>query len=88
MATQPCPLSSTFSLKPHRLRSDGNEWILHIPQSSGNIGTSPSDWLESYPGDSLWRSYPFAEMKSVYSIAPADWASTDQELKLLVSIVK
>ena len=33
--------------------SDGNEGVLHIPQSSSTAGTSPSDCLVSYPGHSL-----------------------------------
>ena len=45
--------------------SNGNEGLLHIPQSS-KIGVSPSDCLVSYSGHSL------AEMQSVYSTAPAD----------------
>ena len=32
------------------LGSDGNEEVLHIPQSSSIIETSPSDCLVSYPG--------------------------------------
>ena len=36
-------------------------------------GTSLSDCLVSYPGHSLRRSYPSAEVQSVYSTAPADW---------------
>ena len=36
-------------------------------------GNSPSDYLVSYLGHSL-GGYPSAEMQSVYSIAPADWA--------------
>ena len=45
-------------------------------QSPSITGASPSDCLVSYPGHSLvgWGSFPSAEMKSVYSIAPADWA--------------
>ena len=31
-------------------KSDGNEGILHIPQSSSIIEASPSDCLASYPG--------------------------------------
>ena len=54
--------------------SDGNEGVLHIPQSSSTAGTSPSDCLVSYPGHSLGGSYPSAEKQSVYSTAPADWA--------------
>ena len=57
--------------------SDGNERVLRIPQSSSTAGTSPSDCLVSYPGHSLWGggSYPSAEVQSVYSTVPADWAS-------------
>ena len=54
--------------------SDGNEGVLHIPQSSSIAGTSPSDGLVPYPGHSLGGSYHSAEKQSVYSTAPADWA--------------
>ena len=55
--------------------SDGNKGVLRIPQSSSNTGTSPSDCLVSYSGNSLaGGSSPSAEKKSVYSTAPADWA--------------
>ena len=55
--------------------SNGNEGVLRIPQSSSTAGTSPSDCLVSYPGHSLGGgSYPSAEVQSVYSTAPADWA--------------
>ena len=47
--------------------SDGNEELLRIPQSSSITVTSPSDYLESYP---------FAEMQSVYSTAPADFGNS------------
>ena len=33
--------------------NDGNEGVLHIPQSSSITGTSPSDCWVSYPGHSL-----------------------------------
>ena len=33
--------------------SDGNEWVLRIPQSSSITGASPLDCLVSYPGRSL-----------------------------------
>ena len=33
--------------------SDGNERVLHIPQSSSITGTFPSDCLVSYPEQSL-----------------------------------
>ena len=55
--------------------SDGNEGVLRIPQSSSITATSRSDCLVSYPGHSLGGgSYPSAEVQSVYSTAPADWA--------------
>ena len=53
--------------------SNGNEGVLYIPQIS-KVGALPSDCLMSYPGHSLGDSYPSAEMQSVYSTAPADWA--------------
>ena len=54
---------------------DGNEVVLRIPQIPNITGTSPSDCLVSKPGYSLRGSYPSAEMQSVYSTAPADWAN-------------
>ena len=49
--------------------------VLRIPQSSSITEASPSDSTVSYIGHSLGESYPSAEMQSVYSTAPADWAS-------------
>ena len=55
--------------------SNGNEGVLRIPQSSNTAGTSPTDCLVSYTGHSLGGgSYPSAEVQSVYSTAPTDWA--------------
>ena len=55
--------------------SNGNEGVLRISQSPSINWTSPSDCLVSYPGCSLgWVSYPSAEVQSVYSTAPANWA--------------
>ena len=48
--------------------------ILRIPQSMSISRTSPSDYLESYAGDSLEESNPSAEKRSMYSLAPADLA--------------
>ena len=54
-----------------------NEGLLHILQGS-RTGTSPSDRLVPYIGNSLvslcrgW--YPSAEMQATYSTAPTDWA--------------
>ena len=44
---------------------DGNERVLHIPQSSSIIGTTPSDCLVSYLGHSLEVGYSSGEMQSV-----------------------
>ena len=54
--------------------SDGNEGVLCIPQSSNITGTSPSDCLVSYSEHSLGEFYLSAEMQSVHSTAPTDWA--------------
>ena len=55
--------------------SNGNEWMLRIPQSSSITGASLSDCLVSYPGNSLWRgSDSSAEVQSMSSTAPSDWA--------------
>ena len=55
--------------------SDGNEEVLCIPQNPSITRASPSDCLVSYPGHSLGEdSYSFAEIQSLYSTAPADWA--------------
>ena len=56
--------------------SDGNEGVLHIPQSFSITGTSPSDCFVSYQdihsgGGGFYSS---AEHQSVYSTAPANWA--------------
>ena len=68
-------LSGATTLGQIEPGSDGNEGVHHIPQSSSSTGTSPSDSLMSYPGHSLCGgSYSNAEMPSVYSTAPADWA--------------
>ena len=37
---------------------NGNEGVLHIPQSSSITGTSPSDCLVSYPGHLLGEVLP------------------------------
>ena len=47
--------------------NNGNEGVLHIPQSSRMIGVSISDCLKSYPGHLLRESSPSAKMKSMYS---------------------
>ena len=58
------------------IKSNGNEGVLHIPQSSSITETSPSDCLVSYPGHSLGGgSYTLVEVPSVYSTAQVDSAS-------------
>ena len=69
------PLSGATTPGQSGPGSNCNEGVLHIPQSSSIAGTSPSDCLVSYPGHSLGGSYPSAEVQSVYSTAPADWAN-------------
>ena len=68
-------ISDATTLGPSGFRSYGNEWLLRISQSSIISGASPSDCLVSYTGHSLVEGYyPSAEMQSVYSTAPANWA--------------
>ena len=55
--------------------SNSNEGVLCIPQSFSITEASPSDCLMSYQDTHKGKSYPFAEMQSVYSAAPADWAN-------------
>ena len=54
--------------------SDGTEEVLLILQTSSTAEASPSNCLVSYPGHSFGKSYPSAEMQSMYSTVPADWA--------------
>ena len=42
------PLSGATTAGQSGPGSDGNEGVLHIPQSSSTTGTSPSDCLVSY----------------------------------------
>ena len=55
--------------------NDANDGVLCIPQSSSFTGASSSNCLVSRT--LIWLeegSYPSAEIQSVYSTAPADWA--------------
>ena len=54
--------------------SDGNKWVLRIPQSSSIIGASLSDCLVSYSRRLLGVSYSSVERQSVYSTVTADLA--------------
>ena len=55
--------------------SNGSEGVLRISQCSSITGMSLSDSLVLHPGSFLREFYPSAEMQSVYSAVPADWAS-------------
>ena len=69
------PLSGATTPGQSGPGSDGNKGVIRIPQSSSTAGTSPSDCLVSYPEYSLGGgSYSSAEVQSVYSTAPVDWA--------------
>ena len=46
---------------------NGSKRVLRVPQSSSITGTSPSVSLVSYTGHSVVRSYPSAEVETVYS---------------------
>ena len=66
-------LSGVTALGQSEPVSNGNEGVLHIPQSSSITGTSPSDCLMSHLGHLLeWGSYPSAEKMSGYSTAPSE----------------
>ena len=65
-------LSGATTLGHSGSGSNGNEGVLHIPQSITKAASSDS--LVSYPGHSLGESYPSAEMQSVYFTAPINWA--------------
>ena len=54
--------------------SNGNKGYSVFPKTPHITGALSSYCLVSFPGHSLGRSYPSAEMKSVYSTAPADRA--------------
>ena len=55
-----------------------------MPQSSRITEVSPTDCLVSCTGHSLGESYSSAEMQSVYSMAPADWAISYQVQRLRI----
>ena len=68
--------------------SDGNEGELCISQGSSINGASPWDCLLSDLRHSLGKSYPSAEMQSVYSTVPTNWAvrrhKTSHEMILIM----
>ncbi len=64
--------------------SNGNEGVLRIPQSSSITGTSPFRLFSIISRTLIvgggGRAYPAAEVPSVYSTAPADWARVFKSL--------
>ena len=54
--------------------SDYNNELLRIPQSSSITGTSSSDCLVPYPGDSLWGALPIYR-DLVYSAVLVEWTN-------------
>ena len=64
--------------------SDGYKEVLLILQSTSITGSEPSDCLVSYPGNSWGESYPSAEMQSMYSAAPVDWARRICEVIVII----
>ena len=75
-------LSSTTILGQSGLGSNSNIGVLRIHQSSCITGAPPSDCFVSYLGHSLGvGACPSAKKQSVYSIAPANWASSIDKLK-------
>ena len=51
------------------------ERVLRIPPNSSITGASPSKCFVLYPGHSFRGSYASAEIQSVYSTAPDNWAT-------------
>ena len=69
-------LSGATTLTQSGPGSESNESLFRIPQSSSIIENLLSDCWVSYQETSWWEvSYPSAEMQSIYSSAPADWAA-------------
>ena len=67
-------LSGTITSGKSEPGIDDSEVLLSL-QSFSITETSPSDFLVPYPRHSVeWGVYPFAEMQSVYSTSPANWA--------------
>ena len=64
-------LIDTTTLGQSGLGNNGDEGVLHIPQSF-ITGASSSDCLISYPGHLVVMSYPFAKLHLAYSIAPVN----------------
>ena len=80
LASVPCLILFKPLMEPYQVlgqsgpKSNRNEGVICLLQSSSITGVSPSDYLVSYPRHSLKESYSSAEIQSVYSVAPADLA--------------
>ena len=73
------PQIRPYQVLPPQARVDQRAMAIKLyvmsSQSASITGASPSDYLMLYPGQSFgWGSYSTAEMQSVYSTAPGDWA--------------
>ena len=66
-------LSGAATLGNNGPENNGNDGVLHIPQTS-KTGASSSDGLMSYPRHSLGGGLTSVEMQSVYFAAPSDRA--------------
>ena len=66
------PYIGPYQVLPLRPRVD--LWAMAMKGYSVFPKTPALDYLVSYPGHSLGGSYPSAEVESVYSTAPVDWA--------------
>ena len=66
------PIDRTHQVLPLRAKVDLG--AMEMKGDSTFPKVSPSDFLVPYLGHSLRKSYPSAEMQSVYSANPADWA--------------
>ena len=69
-------------------RSDANEDVFCISQSSSITESSALDCLVAYPGHPLGESYPSAEMQLVYSAVLANWVTFGIEGKIAAVIFK
>ena len=67
-------LSGATTLSPSGLGCNSNKWVPRISQCSSITGTTPSDCLVSSTGHLFGESSSSADMQSLYSTAPADWA--------------
>ena len=80
-------LSGATTLGQSGPGSNGNEWVLHIPQSSSIIEGSPSDCFTLYHGHSWWwwgEVLPFLQRCSWCILQPQPSGLLQMELKIIV----